>query len=181
MEPVTHEWRTEETGRELEWKGGNRFPWWRLRQLPWAWIVIVLSCVVAARIFMLDQFGSVSRAVRLQKSTAPHGEARMVKTVDGVEYAFRWCPPGSFLMGAPLWEMDGYEVIRHRVRLTKGFWMLETEVTEKMWKSVMECEPQYSNGDEFPAAWIRWFECQEFCEKLSSKIGMKSTPAGLER
>ena len=31
---------------------------------------------------------------------------RLVKTVDGVEYAFRWCPPGKFTMGSPKSEWD---------------------------------------------------------------------------
>ncbi|MDO4571237.1 MAG: hypothetical protein Q4D38_12700 [Planctomycetia bacterium] len=27
---------------------------------------------------------------------------RLVKTINGVEYAFRWCPAGSFMMGIRL-------------------------------------------------------------------------------
>ena len=30
---------------------------------------------------------------------------------------------------------------QHEVTLTKGFWMLETEVTQAMWRSVMGSNP----------------------------------------
>ena len=64
---------------------------------------------------------------------------RMTKTVNGVEYAFRWCPAGSFQMGSPSSESgrDDDET-QHRVTLTQGFWMLETEVTVGMYRSFVE-------------------------------------------
>ena len=66
---------------------------------------------------------------------------RKVLTVDGIEYAFRWCPPGEFMMGSPEDEPgrddEKNDEKRHQVKLTQGFWMLETEVTQEMWKSVM--------------------------------------------
>ncbi|MDO4570804.1 MAG: caspase family protein, partial [Planctomycetia bacterium] len=51
---------------------------------------------------------------------------RLVVTINGVEYAFRWCPAGEFMMGSPSGESrrTGDEK-QHRVRLTQGFWMLE--------------------------------------------------------
>ena len=69
---------------------------------------------------------------------------RMVKVVDGVEYAFRWCSAGSFTMGSPRREWEAvriswpdYGETPHQVTLTEGFWMLETPVTQAMWQSVM--------------------------------------------
>ncbi|MBQ4144555.1 MAG: hypothetical protein IJD43_13895, partial [Thermoguttaceae bacterium] len=51
--------------------------------------------------------------------------ARMVKTVDGIEYAFRWCPPGTFTMGSPEDEPGWWDdETQHSVTLTRGFWML---------------------------------------------------------
>ncbi|MCF0234231.1 MAG: hypothetical protein HUK22_04550, partial [Thermoguttaceae bacterium] len=35
----------------------------------------------------------------------PAGERRVVE-IDGVEYAFRWAPPGKFTMGSPENEED---------------------------------------------------------------------------
>ncbi|MBE6426521.1 MAG: hypothetical protein E7029_11170 [Planctomycetaceae bacterium] len=90
---------------------------------------------------------------------------RMVKTVDGIEYAFRWCPPGTFMMG------DGKDA--HEVTLTHGFWMLETQVTQKMWKSVMRGNPSRFPGEQNPVECVSWDDCQEFCRVLSSKISGK--------
>ncbi|MDO4551014.1 MAG: SUMF1/EgtB/PvdO family nonheme iron enzyme [Planctomycetia bacterium] len=64
---------------------------------------------------------------------------RLTKTVAGIEFAFRWCPPGAFIMGSPRNEKDrgAYET-QHQVTLSKGFWMQETHVTVKMFKTFME-------------------------------------------
>ncbi|MDO4583372.1 MAG: SUMF1/EgtB/PvdO family nonheme iron enzyme [Planctomycetia bacterium] len=94
---------------------------------------------------------------------------RMVKTVKGVEYAFRWCPAGEFMMGSPEGELGRYsEETQHRVRLTKGFWMLETEVTQAMWESVMGDNPSNFKGSNLPVEKVSWKDCQEFCQKLRS-------------
>ena len=100
---------------------------------------------------------------------------RMVKTADGVEYAFRWCPAGKFMMGSPGSESSRYddEGPRHEVTLTKGFWMLETEVTQAMWKSVTGDNPSHFKGDNLPVENVSWDDCQKFCRKLSSKIGLE--------
>jgi len=111
--------------------------------------------------------------------------ARMVKTVDGIEYAFRWCPAGEFLMGSPEDETgrESYET-QHSVTLTRGFWMLETEVTQAMWKSVMGTSisqqhdkantlwPLRGEGSDYPMYYVSWEECRSFCEKLSEKLGL---------
>ena len=99
---------------------------------------------------------------------------RMVKTVDGVEYAFRWCPTGTFKMGSPSSEEGRFEWEgpQRNVRL-RGFWMLETEVTQAMWKSVMWNNPSRFKGDNRPVECVSWDACRKFCRKLSSKIGMQ--------
>ena len=48
-------------------------------------------------------------------------------------YPFRWCPAGKFTMGSPISEQGRHiDENQHEVDLTHGFWMLETEVTLKM-------------------------------------------------
>ena len=99
---------------------------------------------------------------------------RMVKTANGTEYAFRWCPPGTFLMGSPEDEESRYEdETRHEVTLAHGFWMLETPVTQAMWQSVMGDTPSYFKGDDLPVECVSWNACQDFCGKLSRKLGLK--------
>ena len=119
----------------------------------------------------------------------PKPGERMVKTVDGVEYAFRWCPAGKFMMGSPKDEEGRFDWAgpQHEVTLTQGFWMLETEVTQGMWQSVMGesisdkakqgslFHDLHGEGSTYPMYYVSWDDCQEFCRKLSSKIGMKIT------
>ena len=95
---------------------------------------------------------------------------RKVLTVDGIEYAFRWCPPGEFMMGGTLYEN---EQPIHKVKLTHGFWLLETEVTQKMWQSVMGNNPSDFEGGQNPVDQVSWNNCQKFCQKLSEKLGQK--------
>lgn len=56
---------------------------------------------------------------------------------NGAKMTFHWCPPGQFVMGSPASEpgRDAYEK-QHPVRLTKGFWLGETEVTQEQWTAV---------------------------------------------
>ena len=57
---------------------------------------------------------------------------------NGVKMILHYCPPGTFLMGSPADEpaRDVYET-QHKVTLTGGFWMAETEVTQGQWQQVM--------------------------------------------
>ncbi len=85
--------------------------------------------------------------------------------------ALRWCPPGSFTMGSPTSEegRDNDET-QHRVTLTKGFWMGETEVTQGLWKEVMGNNPSsFKLGDDYPVEQVSWNDCQKFVEKLNEK------------
>ncbi|MDO4629501.1 MAG: formylglycine-generating enzyme family protein, partial [Planctomycetia bacterium] len=86
---------------------------------------------------------------------------------------FRWCPPGDFMMGSPESEKDrlSWET-QHRVSLTRGFWMLETEVTQEMWRSVMGNNPSSFAGARNPVENVSWNDCQEFCTKLKQKLGI---------
>ena len=93
---------------------------------------------------------------------------RRVWTVNGVEFAFRWCPAGTFMMGSSEDEKgrDDDEK-QHQVTLTKGFWMMETEVTQKQWKAVMGTNPSWFKGDDLPVEQVSWNDCQKFCKKCT--------------
>src|SRR5436309_1062680 len=76
--------------------------------------------------------GQIRGQARFEGYTA--GQSR---TIQGAKMVMRWCPPGDFVMGSPEDEpgRDAYEK-QHHVRLTKGFWLGETEVTQEQWSAV---------------------------------------------
>ena len=102
-------------------------------------------------------------------SGEPKAGDRKVETVNGVEFAFRWCPSGTFKMGSPTNEEGRYDdkEKQHEVTRTKGFWMMETEVTQKQWKAVMGYNPSRFKGDDLPVEMVSWEDCQEFCNKCA--------------
>ena len=99
---------------------------------------------------------------------------RMVVKIKDVEYAFRWCPPGKFMMGSPAGEANRQDVQdnqrQHEVTLSHGFWMLETEVTQSMWESVMGNNPSRSKGAKLPVDTVSWNDCQGYITKLNALL-----------
>ena len=93
---------------------------------------------------------------------------RMVLPINGVEFPFRWCPPGTFTMGSPEDEANrDNDETQHQVTLSHGFWMLETPVTQKMWEKVTGSNPSRFNGAKFPVECVSWDDCQQFVEELN--------------
>lgn len=53
----------------------------------------------------------------------------------------------------------------------KGYSMLNTEVTQKLYTSVMGSNPSYYKGDNNPVENVSWYDVIYFCNKLSKKLG----------
>ncbi|PIE91485.1 MAG: hypothetical protein CR997_00845 [Acidobacteria bacterium] len=108
----------------------------------------------------------------------------------------RWIPRGRFLMGSPESEKDRYDnELQHWVTLSKGFWMLETQVTQEMWETLMGWNPSRFVGSTLPGKpprgafkgarrpveEVSWDQAKEFIEKLNSKgIGTYRLPTEAE-
>lgn len=52
-----------------------------------------------------------------------------------------------------------------------GYSMLNTEVTQKLYASVMGSNPSYYEGDNNPVEKVSWYDAIYFCNKLSEKLG----------
>ena len=93
----------------------------------------------------------------------------------GIRHLFRWCEPGTFLMGSPETEperepWDKGNETQHPVTLSRGFWIAETTVTQALWEIFMGDNPSRFKGAEHPVDSVSWEDAQGFISKLN---GMK--------
>ena len=54
----------------------------------------------------------------------------------------------------------------------KNFQMLNTEVTQKIYTSIMGSNPSYFKGDNNPVEQVSWYDAIYFCNKLSEKLDL---------
>ena len=96
-------------------------------------------------------------------------------TVDlggGVSLPLRWIEAGEFLAGSPAGELGRRDdETRHRVRISRPFFIGVTEVTQAQWRAVMGDNPSYLWGPSRPAEHVSWHEAEAFCRTLSKKTG----------
>lgn len=138
-----------------------RFPW--IFKLFFVFLAVVLALIFASR-----------RTESPIASDLTPGETagdRLTITVEGVDFPFRWAPPGEFMMGSPT-EEEGRDAaeVRHPVELTRGFWILETEVTQRMFESVTGTNPSEFQGDNLPVETVSWDDAAAFCDKWASFV-----------
>jgi serine/threonine-protein kinase PpkA len=88
----------------------------------------------------------------------------------GMEFVF--IKPGSFIMGSPSGEdkRDDDET-RHRVTITKGFYLQTTEVTQGQWQAVMGRNPSHFKncGVKCPVEEVSWEDAQQFIGRLNQR------------
>ena len=96
---------------------------------------------------------------------------RLVLSIDGVGFPFRWAPAGEFLMGSSAGEegRDAEAETRHPVGLTRGFWILETEVTQQMYEAVTGANPSEFRGADLPVDTVSWHDAAAFCAAWREK------------
>ncbi|UAA39527.1 formylglycine-generating enzyme family protein [Paraneptunicella aestuarii] len=95
-------------------------------------------------------------------------------TCKDIPFQLRYIPSGSFLMGSPEHELQRVEdrELQHMVKITKGYWLGETAVTQKLWKVVMGYNSsEFQGKEELPVERISWVECVRFANNLGSLLG----------
>ncbi len=132
--------------------------------------------VILAILFGVNFVAASLKRSNWQNSAKRRAGARQTLKIGRAKYGFVWIPAGEFDMGSPESEKDRGEAERlHRASLTKGFWMLETEVPQKLYKEIAGENPSGFKGKNLPVEKVSWDDATEFCSKLTSRL-----PAGLK-
>ncbi len=84
--------------------------------------------------------------------------------------------PGEFMMGSP--DSDKHaeddEKPRHRVRITRPFYLGKYEVTQAEYEAVMGDNPSDCKGKpKNPVESVSWLDAVRFCNQLSEREGLK--------
>jgi formylglycine-generating enzyme required for sulfatase activity len=86
-----------------------------------------------------------------------------------VTQRMRWIKPGEFMMGSPEGEEGRWddESPAHLVKLTQGYWMADSQVTQELWMAVGSGKnPSDFKGENNPVENVSWEDCQAWFEKL---------------
>jgi len=92
----------------------------------------------------------------------------------GVKMYFVYIKPGTFVMGGDgELEADapkqGVEKPKHRVAITKGFYLGKYEVTQGQFETLMGSNPSTYKQPDGPVHMVTWDEAVEFCSKAGEK------------
>jgi len=111
-------------------------------------------------------------AIRKAKPTrkAPAAGETKVNSKDGLTYV--WIPPGTFQMGCSPGdsECSGNEKPAHKVTITKGFWMGQTEVTQAAYPRVMGMNPSHFRGERLPVDTVTWQDASTYCTAVGMRL-----------
>lgn len=112
---------------------------------------------------------------RITVELKPQANIIGVQTKKPVNFDLLLVKAGMFKMGAtPEQEnADKDEKPVHWVKITRDFYMAETEVTQALWEYVMENNPSTFQDPNKPVEMITWDECQIFVKKLSDLTGVR--------
>ncbi|ELS03186.1 hypothetical protein Xen7305DRAFT_00029060 [Xenococcus sp. PCC 7305] len=104
-----------------------------------------------------------------------NGKAKYI-TIDlgkGVTMDLIGIPGGKYLMGSPKDEPEraSDEGPQHQVTI-RPFLMGKYPVTQAQWQAIMKKNPaRFTDEPENPVEKVSWFDCLDFCDRLSEKLG----------
>ncbi len=95
---------------------------------------------------------------------------------------FRWIAPGEFWMGSTdaeraritdkdFAEWARNEAPRHRVQLTRGYWIADTPCTQAFWFALMQGNPSdFKDKAEHPVEFVSWDDIQPALNALTALL-----------
>ncbi len=94
------------------------------------------------------------------------GAISKAKLPNGAEMSFAYIPAGEFQMGSN----NSDEKPIHTVKISQGYFMGQTEVTQAQWQAVMGNNPSYfKDCPNCPVEQVSWEDAQQFIAKLNGQ------------
>jgi|CXWL01.1.fsa_nt_gi hypothetical protein len=152
------------------WVGRWRRPW----RVAWIGASCLAGGYLAAILLGLAIDGFSSR----QRTKAAAEIEPLAGTVlEGpLGMRLRFVPGGTYWIGSPEGEDGRFDdERRHQVELSRGFWLGETEVTQRQWKALVpkNLSAFTACGDDCPVEHVSWWEAVTFANLLSAKQGLE--------
>lgn len=94
-----------------------------------------------------------------------------VNSKDGQSYV--WIPSGSFVMGCSLdddAECFPNELPWHNVKISQGFWMGQTEVTQAAYLRLIGVNPSYFRMPQLPVENVTFDDAKNYCEAAGGRL-----------
>ena len=91
---------------------------------------------------------------------------------DGQTYV--WIPQGEFEVGCSTQDEEcsgaeiGYRPLT--VRITHGFWLGQTEVTQAAYEKTLHRKLFPFKGRQYPVEGVNWYEAREYCEAAGGRL-----------
>jgi len=113
------------------------------------------------------------KTAKLQVAVTPTAGTVKENPKDGFKYV--WIPPGTFMMGCSPGDNGcvAFEKPAHRVTITKGFWIGQTEVTALAYRKFVEttgaqmpAAPNFNSGwndQGMPIVNVSWYDAVAYC------------------
>jgi formylglycine-generating enzyme required for sulfatase activity len=83
-----------------------------------------------------------------------------------------WIAPGTFTMGCSPGDAECFqwEAASHQVRIGRGFWIGQTEVTQRAYSTVMGTNPSRYRGPDLPVDQVSWYNARSYCEAVGMRL-----------
>lgn len=89
---------------------------------------------------------------------------------DGLIYV--WIPPGTFTMGCSPGDSEcfAWEAPPHQIRIARGYWIGQKEVTQEAYSAVTRTNPSRYRGPDLPVDQVSWFNARRYCDAVGLRL-----------
>src|SRR5262249_38185844 len=134
---------------------------WRRRRVVLTGVALLIACVTGMVVNWRNSRDEAPQlAYGLRRWSIPELKLDLV-----------WLEPRTFTMGDSAEDLrPASGEIEHIVRLTEGFWIATTEVTQAQFEAVMKLNPSANKGNSLPVESVSWVDANDFCKKLEALL-----------